>query len=152
MGDAFKKTYELAEKQAMKKQEMFPEDNFILRDTVNAYLVDVMPNVKFSSMKFKSLHFAVEKGYYLTSAELSQFFLYHDRCYRREESFKNTYELAETQSLKKQEMFPDENFDLATSINAYLVDVIPHVKFSTMSCDFLTKFVCMFFYMILSRF
>uniref|UniRef100_A0A914XYM9 Uncharacterized protein n=1 Tax=Panagrolaimus superbus TaxID=310955 RepID=A0A914XYM9_9BILA len=47
---SFERTYKLAQKLAFKKQEMFPEENFILRDSINALLVDVWPNVEFSKM------------------------------------------------------------------------------------------------------
>uniref|UniRef100_A0A914YQ63 Uncharacterized protein n=1 Tax=Panagrolaimus superbus TaxID=310955 RepID=A0A914YQ63_9BILA len=142
-GATFKKTYELAEKQAMKKQEMCPKKNFILRDAVNAYLVDVMPNVKFSSMSLSSLHFAVEKGYFVSSAEITKAFLScKDRkIYSRELSFKEAVELAEILALKKQEMFPEENFNLDDSVKAYLVDVLPNVEFSKMNFNFLKDFV-----------
>uniref|UniRef100_A0AC34G2N8 BTB domain-containing protein n=1 Tax=Panagrolaimus sp. ES5 TaxID=591445 RepID=A0AC34G2N8_9BILA len=55
--------------------------------------------------------------------------------------FKGTYELAKKQSLKKQELFPVENFNLDNSIKANLVDVFPYVELSKMSTEFLLKFV-----------
>uniref|UniRef100_A0A914Z3S0 Uncharacterized protein n=1 Tax=Panagrolaimus superbus TaxID=310955 RepID=A0A914Z3S0_9BILA len=47
---AFKKTYELAKKQALKIQELFPEENFNLVDSIKGYLIDVIPHAEFSRM------------------------------------------------------------------------------------------------------
>uniref|UniRef100_A0AC34G0Y3 Uncharacterized protein n=1 Tax=Panagrolaimus sp. ES5 TaxID=591445 RepID=A0AC34G0Y3_9BILA len=52
-----------------------------------------------------------------------------------------TVEMAEKLALKKQEMDPEECFNLADSIKAYLVDVFPHIDFQKMDNSFLTDFI-----------
>uniref|UniRef100_A0AC34FT65 BTB domain-containing protein n=1 Tax=Panagrolaimus sp. ES5 TaxID=591445 RepID=A0AC34FT65_9BILA len=133
---AFKNTYNVAEKQVLKKQEMYPEESFNLNDSINAYLVDVIPLVKFSIMDPEFLlDFVVENGFFLSPAEFSEAFL------TQSFSFQDIYELAEKQALKKQEMYAEESFNLRDSISASLVDVMPNVKFSTMSFEVLMTFV-----------
>uniref|UniRef100_A0A914Z0K6 Uncharacterized protein n=1 Tax=Panagrolaimus superbus TaxID=310955 RepID=A0A914Z0K6_9BILA len=133
--------YKWAEHRAM-KQGAAVDDNFNLLDAVKTEIDQMLPNFKFSEMSFEFLtNFVVEKGFVLSPMEMLQFFLNRKQQYHRKVSLQQTYELAEKQALKKQEMFLEENFNLRDEINALLVDVIPRVKFSLIDQTFLTDFV-----------
>uniref|UniRef100_A0AC34FWZ8 BTB domain-containing protein n=1 Tax=Panagrolaimus sp. ES5 TaxID=591445 RepID=A0AC34FWZ8_9BILA len=139
--DSFKQVYELAEKQAIKKQEKFPEDSFNLHDATNAFLIEVLPHVDFCKMRPRFLtDFVVEKGYLLSPAELAAIFLSKPQ-YRLENSFKEVYELAEKLAIKKQEKLPEDSFNLHDATNAYLIHVMPHIDFCKLGPRFLTDFV-----------
>uniref|UniRef100_A0A914YV02 Uncharacterized protein n=1 Tax=Panagrolaimus superbus TaxID=310955 RepID=A0A914YV02_9BILA len=125
------------------KQGAADDDNFNILDAIKTELDGIIPNLKFSEMSFEFLtNFVVEKGFVLSPTELRQFFCIRIKnCFKSlEDDIKVTYELAEKQALKKQEMFPEENFNLRDEINALLVDVIPRVKFSIIDNTFLTDF------------
>uniref|UniRef100_A0A914YY05 Uncharacterized protein n=1 Tax=Panagrolaimus superbus TaxID=310955 RepID=A0A914YY05_9BILA len=132
---------------------MFPDENFDLSTSINANLVDVIPHVEFSEMSCDFLtNFVLEKGFLLSPADVTQHFLsklesltYVDAS-DPESSFKETVKLAEKLALKKQEKFPEDNFNIGNSVKAYLVDVIPKVDFSKMDNSILTDFIGLFLF------
>uniref|UniRef100_A0A914PZP8 Uncharacterized protein n=1 Tax=Panagrolaimus davidi TaxID=227884 RepID=A0A914PZP8_9BILA len=106
--------------QSKKKQELSPDANFNLVDSIKADLAEIIPSVDFSRMTKKFLmNFVAAKGFLLTPAEFAK--ILHFKGY---DNVDFVYELAEKQALKKQEIFPNENFSLTNSIKADLSGVI----------------------------
>uniref|UniRef100_A0AC35GW09 Uncharacterized protein n=1 Tax=Panagrolaimus sp. PS1159 TaxID=55785 RepID=A0AC35GW09_9BILA len=92
------------------------------------------------------MNIVVENGFDLTPAEFCSVYIKLCRGdfyyrYREKSYFKDVYFLAEKQALKKQEMDPDENFNLYDSVKALLSKVIPLVEFSKMDKTFVMDFV-----------
>uniref|UniRef100_A0AC34G6P4 Uncharacterized protein n=1 Tax=Panagrolaimus sp. ES5 TaxID=591445 RepID=A0AC34G6P4_9BILA len=109
-------------------------ETFDLLEAIKTELSTILPLIKFSKMSREFLiNFVIEKGFFLSSDEMLH--MYSDYA------FESTYELAAKQALKKQEMFPEENFNLINSIKASLVKVIPQIKFFKMEKNFLMDFV-----------
>uniref|UniRef100_A0AC34GIC4 Uncharacterized protein n=1 Tax=Panagrolaimus sp. ES5 TaxID=591445 RepID=A0AC34GIC4_9BILA len=88
------------------------------------------------------MDFVIEKGFLLSPLQLSEFFLYGNLTNIEQSVFKKVCDVAEKQALYYQKMNPtDESFDLVNATRAYLVDIIPHVKFYWMEKAFLKDFV-----------
>uniref|UniRef100_A0AC35FZ08 Uncharacterized protein n=1 Tax=Panagrolaimus sp. PS1159 TaxID=55785 RepID=A0AC35FZ08_9BILA len=132
----FKLVYELAEKQSKKKQELSPDANFNLIDSIRANMAEIIPTVNFGQMTENFLmDFVAAKGFLLYPAEFAEILYY--KGYHKVDF---VYELAEKQALKKQEMFPNENFNLTNSIKADLSRVISNTEWYKMKKSVLMDF------------
>uniref|UniRef100_A0AC35GSP4 BTB domain-containing protein n=1 Tax=Panagrolaimus sp. PS1159 TaxID=55785 RepID=A0AC35GSP4_9BILA len=140
----FKALYQLAEKEALKKQEKSGEEIFDLSATIKAELAPFLSQVKFHQMSEKFLieFFYEDKDFLFSAAELYKILLSLKRSPNQEEAFfKTLYQLAEKEALKKQEKSDEEIFDLSGAIKAELAPFLPQIKFYEMSEKFLIEFV-----------
>uniref|UniRef100_A0AC35FEB4 BTB domain-containing protein n=1 Tax=Panagrolaimus sp. PS1159 TaxID=55785 RepID=A0AC35FEB4_9BILA len=134
----FKAVYELAEEYALKKQEIILSENFDLKAAVKEELNEIIPKVKFSSMKLDFLADFV--------AELYKFFVdFKDQFENEEMLLEAIYKLAEAQAHEKEKTAmaaaTDETFNLVNTIKADLADILPKVQFYKMNKTYLEDFV-----------
>jgi hypothetical protein len=143
----FKAVCELAEGYALKKQETILSENFDLKAAVKEELIEIIPKVKFSSMKLDFLaDFVVKKGFTFNAAELYKLFVeFKDQFENEEKLLEAFYILAEAQAHEKEitamAAATNENFNLIDTIKADLADILPKVQFYKMNKTFLKGFV-----------
>uniref|UniRef100_A0AC34G261 BTB domain-containing protein n=1 Tax=Panagrolaimus sp. ES5 TaxID=591445 RepID=A0AC34G261_9BILA len=138
----FENIYKWAEHRIMKEKAVDNDTNFNLLEAIKIELNTVLSKIKFSWMSFDFLmNFVVEKGFFLSSVEMSKFFF--RLCYYRlrKKPFTCLSDLVQKQALLKQKVSPNDNFNLQDSINADLAEIIPLVDFYKLEKRFLMDYI-----------
>uniref|UniRef100_A0A914P198 BTB domain-containing protein n=1 Tax=Panagrolaimus davidi TaxID=227884 RepID=A0A914P198_9BILA len=140
----FEAIYKWTENQVI-KQKNAEVKNFNLLEAVKDELRETFPHIysmdKTKMSKDFLMDFMFEKGIFLSPDEFKSIYE-RIRCSGDVRfCFNFVYFLAEKQALQKQKMNPNESFNLADSIKADLVDIIPIVEFYIMDKAFVMDFI-----------